>query len=144
MRSYRLSSDTIVLLMSNSLTHNIQIFNIVTFILTIAIGIFSLYGIGIMIASVSLLSREVNMITTVIKIAVLYVILKFDTNLFIPFSYAKNILAELILNNISLTAYSPAYLAMFLLNSIIFFVLGLICFSFVEKVALKKGKIAGY
>lgn len=134
---------TIVLLMTNSLTQNFQSFNIFNFMATLIIGIFGLYGIGIILASISLLSKEVNIITTIIKIAMMYIIVKFDTNIFIPFSYAKNILAELILNNKLLLDYSPYYLFMFLLNSVIFFAIGLICFSFIEKLALKKGNFVG-
>lgn len=135
---------SIVLVISNQLTQNAGFFNIISFIITLIIGIFSLYGIGIILASISLLSKEINMINMIVKIGVLYLILKFDTNLFIPFSYAKNILTELLLNNKPITAYPISYLALFLLNSLIFFVLGLVCFGFIEKFALKKGKLTGY
>lgn len=135
---------TIVLLISNSLTQNIQVFSITTFMVTVIVGIFSLYGIGLILASISLLSKEINLITTVSKIVVLYLIIKFESNLFIPFSYAKNIIAELIVNNKPLSDYSLYYLSMFLLNSIIFFIIGLTCFNFLERFALRKGKLVGY
>ena len=94
-----------------------------TFIITITIGIFSLYGIGLILTSISLLTKEINLLLAIVKIAVLYIIIKFDANILIPFSYAKSILTELILNNKSLSVYPLGYLIMFVLNSLLFFYL---------------------
>ncbi|AEV69582.1 hypothetical protein Clocl_3051 [Acetivibrio clariflavus DSM 19732] len=115
-----------------------------TFIITITIGIFSLYGIGLILTSISLLTKEINLLLAIVKIAVLYIIIKFDANILIPFSYAKSILTELILNNKSLSVYPLGYLIMFVLNSLLFFLFGVFCFKYVEKIALKKGNITGY
>lgn len=138
-----ISFITIVLIISNSITQNIEIFNIMTFIVTLLIGIFSLYGIGIIIASISLLSKEATFIITIIKFGVLYVILKFENNLLIPFSYAKTILTELIINNKPISEYSIQFMLLFITNSAIYFLIGIVCFVFIEKIALKRGKLIG-
>ncbi|NLZ35627.1 MAG: hypothetical protein GX889_12145 [Clostridiales bacterium] len=139
-----ISFITVVLLISNILTQNMYNLHIGTFIITITIGIFSLYGIGLILTSISLLTKEINLLLAIVKIAVLYIIIKFDANILIPFSYAKSILTELILNNKSLSVYPLGYLIMFVLNSLLFFLFGVFCFKYVEKIALKKGNITGY
>lgn len=133
-----ISFITIVLIISNSITQNIEIFNIMTFIVTLLIGIFSLYGIGIIIASISLLSKEATFIITIIKFGVLYVILKFENNLLIPFSYAKTILTELIINNKPISEYSIQFMLLFITNSAIYFLIGIVCFVFIEKNCIEK------
>ncbi len=139
-----MSFTTIVIIISNIITKNTNSFDFISFLLTSFIGLLGLYGIGIILAGISLISKEINLLSALVKIGITYSIIKFDENLFIPFSYAKSILVDLLLNNNSLFSHSLNYLGLFILTSIFYFVLGVICFRYIEKIALKKGKIIGY
>lgn len=117
--------------------------NILTCIGVIFLGVFSLYGLGIIIASISLFSKEIQLLSSVVKIIVVYLILKMDSaNILIPFSHAKILIENLLVNNGSINEFSIIFLCNFVLNSIIYFMLGLIIFNKIERLALKNGSFS--
>lgn len=107
------------------------------------LGVLSLYGLGITIASISLFSKEIQLVSSILKIIILYLVLKSENaSILIPFSHAKILLESLLFNNVSISEFSGLFLFNFILNSIIYFVLGIVVFNKIEKLALKSGAFA--
>lgn len=52
------------------------------------LGVLSLYGLGITIASISLFSKEIQLVSSILKIIILYLVLKSENaSILIPFSH---------------------------------------------------------
>jgi ABC-2 type transport system permease protein len=64
---------------------------------------------------------------------------KQNENIFIPFSYAKGLIWDIILNEYKISDFPISSLSIVLLNSLVYFIIGLIMFNYFEKIAMKKG-----
>ncbi|HDR5039241.1 TPA: ABC transporter permease [Bacillus anthracis] len=115
-------------------------FELLSCILIAFLGVLSLYGIGITIASISIFSKEIQLMSSILKMLILYLVLKVENpSVLIPFSHAKILLLDLLFNNMSVSDFSVLFLFNFILNSIIYFMLGIVVFNKIEKLALKNG-----
>lgn len=130
----------LLFVVNNFITGVLNNVNFLELIFVIAIGLFSLYGVGLAIAGITLLAKEIDTILFIVKFVAAYCIIRFD-NVFVPFPTAKNMIVEIITygsldgENILLN------IAFLLLNSLIYFVLGVIIYKIIEKYALKKSCI---
>ena len=124
----------ILLLITSSIFLKSNYFNYLYFIVFLFFGNWGLYGIGLIIASISLVSNEIKIISNIFKIGFVYLILSFDSNIFIPFSYTKEILFDIVLNNkFNIFDYSYIFLVKWSLNSLLYFIFGIIFFKLLEK-----------
>lgn|GEM_PF-2786740 len=125
---------------------NISSFSIFKVFFVIVLGLLSLYGIGLVLAIISLFSKEINILSGILKLVFFYCIYYLDNNVFMPFSYAKVLMENLFIKgiDISFNNYDVKFFILFFINSILYLVIGMILFKYIERYALKKGKIVGY
>ena len=130
----------LLFILNNSITGILNNANFFQLTFVITIGMFSLYGIGLIIAGITLLTKEIDMILFVVKIVAAYLIMTYDS-IFIPFTEAKNLITDIILNgSIDQSKIGPSILTL-ILNSLLYFILGVIVYKVIEKQALKRGSI---
>ena len=127
-------------IVNNFITGVLNNVNFLELIFVITIGLLSLYGVGLVIAGVTLLAKEIDTILFIIKFVAAYCIMRFD-NILIPFSTAKNMIAEIISNGCLDKENILSSIALLILNSLIYFVLGLVAYKIIEKKALKNSCI---
>lgn len=130
----------LLFVMNTSITGVLQNVNFLQLIIVITIGVFSLYGVGLMIAGLTLLTKEIDTFLFIVKLVAAYCILSFDS-LLIPFSTAKNMIADIILNGSLEEGKMLINFIVLFANSIIYFMLGVVVYKYIEKLTLKKSSI---
>lgn len=121
---------TVIFCICNIVTHFFQVLQIISFFLTLIVGIFSVVGIGYIISSISLILNYKN-IAMLIRLFLLAYILKSNENICIPFSYCKKILIDLFNSELYLWEQNIECIIGFIFNSLLFFVIGNIIFSMI-------------
>lgn len=119
---------TIILVFCNIITHTFEIAALLSFFLTLIIGIFSIIGTGYIISSVSLLINFKN-ISLLLRLVLLVIILKSNHHVLIPFSYCKYTLISLFSDNIYLWNQSSIDIIGLIINSVIYFIFGNVIFT---------------
>lgn len=117
---------------------NIKI-SFISILVVLFFGIISLYGIGIALSSISLLFKEVRILVSLVKVGFIYFLFKYNENILIPFSNAKQLIFNIILNNYSIFDIPLFSIAKIFMNSIIYFIIGIAVFKILEKISMKKG-----
>lgn len=130
----------LLFIMNTSITGVLQNVNFLQLIIVITIGIFSLYGIGLIIAGLTLITKEIDTFLFIVKLVFAYCIMSFDSFL-LPFGTAKNMIADIILNGSLEEEKMVINFIILLANSIIYFILGLVVYKYIEKLVLKKSSI---
>ncbi len=130
----------LLFVLNNSITGILSNVNFLELIFVITIGMFSLYGIGLIIAGITLLTKEIEMILFIVKLIAIYFIMMID-NVFLPFSTAKSMIVDIILNGGLEKGKLILNTASLVLNSLIYFILGIAIYKVIEKQALKKSSI---
>ena len=117
----------------------------IVILLKININLASLIGvtftglIGIAFSSLSLVFKDIKAIISLFKVGFIYLLFKQNENIFIPFSYAKGLIWDIILNEYKISDFPISSLSIVFLNSLVYFIIGLIMFNYFEKIAMKKG-----
>jgi len=130
----------LLFVMNTSITGVLQNVNFLQLIIVITIGVFSLYGVGLIIAGLTLLTKEIDTFLFIVKLVAAYCILSFDSFL-IPFSTAKNMIADIILNGSLEEGKMLINFIVLFANSIIYFIIGVVVYKYIEKLTLKKSSI---
>ena len=130
----------ILFVMNTSITGVLQNVNFLQLIIVITIGVFSLYGVGLIIAGLTLLTKEIDNFLFIVKLVAAYCILSFDSFL-IPFSTAKNMIADIILNGSLEEGKMLINFIVLFANSVIYFIIGVVVYKYIEKLTLKKSSI---
>ena len=130
----------LLFVMNTSITGVLQNVNFLQLIIVITIGVFSLYGVGLIIAGLTLLTKEIDNFLFIVKLVAAYCILSFDSFL-IPFSTAKNMIADIILNGSLEEGKMLINFITLFANSIIYFMIGVVIYKYIEKLTLKKSSI---
>ena len=118
--------------------------DLISIFIVITVGMLSLYGISIALAGISLISKEINLISSIARIGLIYAIFVCEDNALIPFSLAKSILINIVLYQETIWSFSPTFMIAFFINSVGYFLLGLVVFRYIEIFAVRKGRIIGY
>ena len=111
----------------------------ISIIIILFLGIISLYGIGIALSSISLLYKEIKILVSLVKVGFIYFLFKYNENLLIPFSNAKQLILNIISNNYSILEIPLLSIVKISLNSVVYFIIGIVIFKLLEKIAMKKG-----
>lgn len=130
----------LLFVMNTSITGVLQNVNFLQLIIVITIGVFSLYGVGLIIAGLTLLTKEIDTFLFIVKLVAAYCILSFDSFL-IPFSTAKNMIADIILNGSLEEGKMLINFIVLFANSVIYFIIGVVVYKYIEKLTLKKSSI---
>ncbi len=130
----------LLFVMNTSITGVLQNVNFLQLIIVISIGVFSLYGVGLIIAGLTLLTKEIDNFLFIVKLVAAYCILSFDSFL-IPFSTAKNMIADIILNGSLEEGKMLINFIVLFANSVIYFIIGVVVYKYIEKLTLKKSSI---
>lgn len=131
---------TLILFFSIILMDSSPSFDYLAFILVLFIGNLGLYGIGFILASISIVSNEIKYLSNIARIIFVYALLMFDCNIFIPFSYAKKVLSDILLGSHldDLINYPPTFIFKFIVNTLGFFIVGMIIFKYTEEHFISK------
>jgi len=120
---------TAVLAASSAIAGLADKWQIMSFALTLLIGNIGLAGAGLMLTTISLLADNFKHVSFIIRAAVIWLMVRSDANILIPFSYAKSILTGLFLRNVYIWQMPPDSILLFLLNTLIFIALGTFAFN---------------
>jgi ABC-2 type transport system permease protein len=115
----------------------------IMFYLVIFCGVFSLFGLGIILGGISLISKEIYSLVLVARIVLVYLIMFSSTNLFVPFSVASELLYNIALSR-DFILISTYEIFLVIGNSLFFFLFGLVVFKKIETYSLKTGRYIGY
>ena len=118
---------TIIISVCNCITRDLNVTTIISFFITLIIGVFSVIGTGYIISSVSLLLNYKN-ISLIFRIIFIVVMIKSDKNIFIPFTYCKYYLTSLFSEKVYLWNHNSLDIIGLITNSAIYFLAG--CFLF--------------
>lgn len=119
---------TLIILLASLVTRLFCLSVIISFLITIFIGTFSLVGIGYIIASISLVLNYKN-ISLILRLVCLVIIVRTDKNMFVPFANCKHILVELFSIKRYLWNQDITTLVGFIGNSFIYYAIGYIVFA---------------
>ena len=125
-----------ILWIVNLFTGFLTLTNMVSFIITLLLGVLSIIGVGYIITGISILINN-QMISLGLKVVFLYAIIGTDENIFLPFSKCKIMLADLIINNQCLWQQSISDIVVLCVNSLLFLVLGYFFFYAITSRELK-------
>ncbi len=121
---------TLLLLLCNMFINTFTSSMIISFILTIMTGTFSLLGIGYLLSVLSLVLKNKSFLI-LLRLFFLYIIVRCDENIFIPFTSCKTILTNLFVNHKLLWENNYMDILILILNSIIYFLSGFFLFKYV-------------
>ncbi len=130
----------LLFLLNDSITGVLNNVSFLQLIFVITVGLFSLYGVGLAIAGITLLAKEIDNILFIVKFVAAYCIIRFD-NVLVPFSTAKNMIVEIISYGSMDSENMLMNIGVLVLNSVIYFGLGVIIYKIIEKHALKNSSI---
>lgn len=119
---------SLILIAINLILHLFSYKLILSFFITLCIGIFSLLGVGYIISSISLLINYKN-ISLLFRLLFLIIVIRYDRNILIPFAHCKEILVTLFSTGQYIWEQELSILLGLFINSILYFVLGYFIFS---------------
>lgn len=131
---------TIILFIVEVLYSNIDLSLLIQFGLIAFIGLISINSIGIILGFLSIISPNINLITTILRVLIILSMIEFKFNIFIPFSYAKEMILDLLFLNKNIWDYPIEFILCFILNSIIYIIISIFISKYLEKMYLEKGK----
>lgn len=129
----------IILFMIQYLTSSINLYQLFQFSIINFIGLISINSIGIILGFLSLASQNIQIVITIIRISIIFSMIQFKSNIFIPFSYAKEMGLDLLILNKSISSFSIDFLVCFFINTLIYVIISFIISRYIEKKFLEKG-----
>lgn len=129
----------IILFMIQYLTSSINLYQLFQFSIINFIGLISINSIGIILGFLSLASQNIQIVITIIRISIIFSMIQFKSNIFIPFSYAKEMGLDLLILNKSISSFSIDFLVCFFINTLIYAIISFIISRYIEKKFLEKG-----
>lgn len=134
-----ISFISFILYILQCLLNTINIYQIIQFSVVAFIGLVSINSVGIILGFLSLISQNIQVITTILRLLILFSMIEFKANILIPFSYAKEIIINLLLSNENILNLSIDFLLGFFINTLIYISICFIISKCIEKKILEKG-----
>lgn len=121
--------------------------NVISLTVIIIIGIFSIFGISLMLGGLTVIFKQINSFLNIMQFFLIGLVM-FDINpmasIFVPFRPAINMVYDITKKDFNLLSFSPLDYLFLILNSAIYFIIGLVVFNYCSKVAKKKGLLGQY
>ncbi|WBX80265.1 ABC transporter permease [Virgibacillus salarius] len=138
----------ILLLMSMLTTGQWLNIDVVTIIPILVLTLFSMYGLGLIIAGISIVLKQVQAFLQILQFILMgltFIPLSVAPILsFFPFVKGVDLMRSVMIEGLTLSSINLGDIAILLINAIIYFTLGLATFLCCERIAMKKGLLAQY
>lgn len=121
--------------------------DIISLTVIILIGIFSIFGISLILGGLAVIFKQINSFLNIVQFLLISLIL-FDmsplVSALVPFRPAINMVYDITREGFNLLSFSFLDYICLILNSAIYFIIGLIIFNYCGKIAKKKGLLGQY
>lgn len=141
-----IESFIILFLVMSSTGRTIEI-QFLPILLIIFIGIFSMFGLGLILGGLAIIYKRVSAILNLVQfflIGICFTSGNIATNIVYPFFTAKEMIYSLTLNKSTLSSLPLEMYGLLVLNSTIYFTVGIIVFKHCYKKSKKKGLLGQY
>lgn len=121
--------------------------HVVTTFVILMVGLLSVLGMSLVVAGLEMLLRKMDSIMTLLQFALLGELFLPDSvpaRLLLPFHFANHLLRRTFLDDCTLSSFSGKDYLYLALNSAIYLLLGVLCFSQALKLAKRKGTLSFY
>lgn len=111
------------------------------------IGMFSMFGVGFIFGGLAIIFKQVNAILNLVQyflIGLVMIDTSAITSIFVPFLPAINMVYKLCLGELTLLSFPIERYVFLILNSVLFFSIGLFVFKYCCNIAKKKGLLGQY
>lgn len=124
---------------------NIDVFSI---FITLFIGLFSLYGIGLVLAGIGLVFKKVQNLLGATQFILIGIMILSPVEIpivkFLPFAYARQLIMDIMRDGLSIWDFSMTDHTYLLGVSVMYMFVGIFCYRVAEKQGLKKGMLGQY
>lgn len=123
---------------------------IVSILIPIFIGIFSILGIGLIFGGLALIFKKIQSILNIVQYFLIALLLPLPDSfnpiisILIPFKPCSKMVFKTMLEGKSFIEFSMIDYGLMIVNSIIYFVIGLLIFNYCSKLAKRKGVLGQY
>lgn len=121
--------------------------NVISLTVIIIIGIFSIFGISLILGGLTIIFKQINSFLNIVQFFLIGLIM-FDINpiasIFLPFRPAINMVYDIAKKDFNLLSFGVLDYLYLILNSAIYFIIGLVVFNYCSKIAKKKGLLGQY
>jgi ABC-2 type transport system permease protein len=121
--------------------------DVISLTVVILIGIFSIFGISLILGGLAVIFKQINSFLNIVQFLLISLIL-FDmsplVSVLLPFRPAINMVYDITREGFNLLSFSILDYICLILNSAIYFIIGLIIFNYCGKIAKKKGLLGQY
>ena len=122
--------------------------NLISLIIIVFLGIFSMVGIGLMFGGLALIFKQVKSMLHIIQYFLIGLLIINSSKpiimLFLPFRHAVDMIFDIVRDGKSFLQLPLLDYGIIVGNSIIYFVVGVVIFKLCEKAAKKKGLLGQY
>lgn len=122
--------------------------DIVTIAPIMILTLFSMFGIGFIIAGISIILKQVQAFLQILQfilMALTFVPLSLSPAMqFLPFVKGVDMVREVMINGVSLSQFAINDFIVLIFNAVFYFAFGLGVFIYCERIAMKKGLLAHY
>ncbi len=121
--------------------------NLISLIVIILIGIFSIFGISLILGGLAVIFKQINSFLNIVQYLLICLVV-FDltplASMLLPFRPAINMIYDITKGGNNLLSFSLLDYTCLILNSAIYFIIGLLIFNYCSKIAKKKGLLGQY
>lgn len=122
--------------------------DVISIFIPLFIGLFSLYGVGLLMAGLGLLFKKIQSLLGVTQFIIVGIMILSPANIpivrLLPFVQAREMISLVMRDGLSLIQFSPSELMQVVLNSTLYLLLGIGGYKLAEKEALKRGMLGQY
>ncbi len=122
--------------------------DIISILIPIFLGIFSILGIGLIFGGLALIFKKIQSLLNIVQYFLIVLVAAFPENIIIsailPFNYAAGMIFDTMMGGVSFMEFSALEYAIVVGNSLIYFILGLIVFNQCVKIAKSRGLLGQY
>jgi hypothetical protein len=124
---YSMVFITIVFTISSIFSKTLSIDVIISMLITLVIGVMSILGIGYLISCLAIVTNN-RSVSMLLRLLLLAIIIRSEESIWVPFSICKIFLTDLIINKHYLWQQDNSDIVLFILNSTVYFLAGIIIF----------------
>jgi len=122
--------------------------DIISIFTTLMIGLFGLYGVGLIMAGLGLLFKRIQNLLGATQFIIVGVMVASPTEIpvvrFLPFVHARELIMAIMRDGVSILQFSSYDWVFLILNSLFYLGLGIFLYKLAEKEVLRRGMLGQY
>lgn len=122
--------------------------DVLSIFITLFIGLFSLYGVGLIMAGLGLLFKRIQNLLGVTQFIIVGVMILSPTDLplikFLPFVYSRELIMTIMMRGYSIFQFTLIDWGFLIMTSLAYLIIGILLYKMAEKEVLRRGMLGQY